>query len=108
MQIQIHGQDIEINDQLREFVEQRLAEAVEHFPDRLTRIEVHLKDLNGGKAGVDKRCTLEARPRGMEPLAVTQDSDNVAEAIRQAAGKLQRALKHRIEKPQTRARRGAS
>lgn len=108
MQIQIHGQDVVIHDQLRELVEQRLAEAVEHFPDRLTRLEVHLRDMNGGKAGIDKRCTVEARPRGMEPVAVSHDADNIAEAIRQAAGKLERALKHRFERPQSRARRNVS
>ena len=108
MQIQIQGQDIEIHDQLREFVERRLGEAIDHFPDRLTRLEVHLRDLNGNKAGIDKRCMVEARPRGMEPIAVSQDSDDIAEAVRLAAGKLQRALKTRFEKPQARARRGTS
>lgn len=98
MQVQVHGQGIEIGDRLRGFVEERLSESLQHLDDRLTRVEVHLRDLNGNKGGVDKRCVCEARPRGLDPIAVEHDATEVTEAVTGAVGKLQRALQNRFEK----------
>ncbi len=101
MQIQIYSQDVDLPDPLRLFIEKKLAEKLAHVAERLTRVEVHLKDLNAHKNGRDKRCTLEARPRGMEPVAVEVDADSAQEAVHQAVEKLERALNHRIEKRKT-------
>jgi ribosomal subunit interface protein len=102
MQIQIYSQDFAVSDPLRNFIEKKLADTLAHVSDRLTRVEVHLKDLNGKKNGVDKRCLLEARPRGMDPVAVEVDAESAKEAVQHAAVKLERALQHRIDKRKTR------
>lgn len=99
MQIQIFAKDVELSDPLRGFIEKKLQETLAHVAEHLTRVEVHLKDLNSHhKNGVDKRCTLEARVRGMEPVAVEGDAESPRDAVQQAAVKLERALQHRIEK----------
>jgi len=98
MQLQVHGQGVDVGDRLRDFVERRCNEGLQHFDERLTRVEVHLRDLNGQKGGVDKRCTCEARPRGLDPIAVEHDSTEITEAVQGAIGKLQRALQSRFDK----------
>lgn len=98
MQVQVHGQGLEINDRLRTFVEGRVQEDLQHLAERLTRVEIHLRDINGKKGGVDKRCTCEARPRGLDPIVAEHDAAEVTEAVQGALGKLQRALQHRFEK----------
>lgn len=98
MQVQIHGQGVEVGERLRGFVEGSVNDALQHLGERLTRVEVHLRDLNAGKGGVDKRCVLEARPRGLSPIAVEHDATEVTEAVTGAVGKLQRALQHRFER----------
>src|SRR6185312_3899736 len=63
------------------------------FERQLTRIEVHLNDENGAKTGVnDKRCTLEARPRGLPPLVVTGVASSTQHAVSAAAEKMKRQL----------------
>ena len=63
-----------------------------HLTDRLSRVEVHLTDVNGAKGGADDiRCTVEARPEGMQPQTVTHHGANVEAALRGAA-KTRRAL----------------
>jgi len=57
-----------------------------------------LKDENGSKGGVDKRCMLEARPRGMDPIAVEYTGIDVTDAVRKAADKLKSALGHKLGK----------
>ena len=62
---------IALTEKQRERFEQDLAKAMGHFDARLTRIEAHLSDVNSARGGDnDKRCLLEARPSGRQPLAV--------------------------------------
>ena len=36
--------------------------------DRLTRVEVHVSDVDGPRSGCeDKKCVIELRPNGMRP-----------------------------------------
>ena len=99
MQIQIFAQGLDVPDPLRGYVERNLREVLRHFEERLTRVEVHLKDLNSkSKNGVDKHCLLEARPRGLDPVVSEHDASEFRDAVHQAALKLERALQHRIDK----------
>ena len=62
------------------------------YKDRLTRVEVHLSDVNGPRSGVDYRCALEARPAGRDPVAVTHEAVTTEEALKGAIGKMDRLL----------------
>jgi hypothetical protein len=63
------------------------------FDQHVTRIEVHLTDIDGAKdIGEDKRCVMEARIEGRPPVAVTHLADEVGPALDGAARKLRRAL----------------
>jgi ribosome-associated translation inhibitor RaiA len=70
-------------------------DCVDRFADRLTRVEVHLNDVNGPKHGErDKRVTMEARVPGRAPVAVANEAGSLLEAIEGASRKLERALEH--------------
>jgi hypothetical protein len=70
--------------------------ARDHPGDRLTRVEVHLSDVNAAKHGVDdKRCLLEARLAGLQPLAVSHEAESLRSAITGATRKLVRSLDSR-------------
>lgn len=93
--------DVDLRQQVVEDVEAALA----RFRDQLTRIEVHLSDVNADKGGSDDvRCVMEARPAGQAPLAVTHEAATVTEAHRGAASKLSRLLDTRFSRQE--ARRG--
>ncbi len=67
--------------------------ALERFGKQITRVEVHLSDVNSHKRGEgDKRCTMEARISGLDPIAVTEDANSVGAAIAGAAKKLERSV----------------
>ena len=60
-----------------------------HLAEHITRVEVHLSDENGKKGGShDKRCMMEARLEGHQPIAVTHEAETIDRAIDGAAGKL--------------------
>jgi hypothetical protein len=74
-------------------VESILGKTLKRFEDRITRVEVHLGDVNADKLGTqDKRCLMEARAAGLNPVAVTNQAANLEEAISGAAQKLKRLL----------------
>ena len=71
--------------------------ALSRFSDRLTRVEVHLGDENAGKGGGDdKRCMVEARPIGQQPVAVTNHGATVEEACKGGLRKLAGLLESRF------------
>lgn len=85
---------IQGDDRLAEVAETTVSSALGHLTARLTRLEVHLVDVNGaGKGGADDiRCTIEARPEGMQPQTVTHNDANVDAALRGGAKKIRALL----------------
>jgi len=65
-----------------------------HLSQHITRVEVHLSDTNSGeKTGPsDKRCLMEARPAGHQPVVASDAAPTVAQAVDGAADKLRRSL----------------
>ena len=94
MQIQLNTDaNVQGRDSLAAWVETELKGKLAHFRDQITRIEVHLSDASASRVGEnDKRCTLEARLAGRQPVAVHHDAGNVADAFHGAADKLYRKL----------------
>src|SRR5262245_46760336 len=68
------------------------------YRDRLTRVEVHLSDVNGPKGGMDTRCALEARPAGRQPVAVTNEAHNEGDAVKGAIEKMGRLLRSTFDR----------
>ncbi len=65
----------------------------------MTRVEVHFRDDNASKSnGDDKRCVLEARPAGMQPVVVEEVAATVDEALDNAVEKMASLLNSTFEK----------
>ena len=76
-----------------ERIEAQVRERLARFEDRLTRLEVHVRDDNGPKGGADdKACTIEARPRSGRAIGVTEHAATVDDAARLAAATLAQRL----------------
>jgi ribosomal subunit interface protein len=98
MQIQINPGEIPATDAIDSHIRSEVEHALRHFREQVTRVEVHLHDLNGQKAGVDKRCLLEARLAGLQPMVAEHVAADMYEAIKIAAEKLERVVRHRLER----------
>lgn len=94
MNIQINtDKNISGNEKLEGHLKSIIKESVARFSDHITRIEVHLSDENSHKKGVnDKRCMLEARVEGRQPIAVTSHADTMEDAVNDALDKLKTLL----------------
>jgi hypothetical protein len=70
-----------------------LSRSLKRFSHQITRLEVHLSDENSHKSGQnDKRCLLEARLEGMQPIAVTSQAATTEQAVKAATDKLKASL----------------
>lgn len=100
MKIQVStDKSIEGSADLIERTEADLADALARFERRVTRIEVHLRDESAGRStGGDIRCLIEARPAGLDPVAVTHHADTVSDALRGATDRLEALLSSRLER----------
>lgn len=85
---------IQGGDELRQLVESAVQHALKRFASRVTRVEAHLSDesSHAKSRGNDKRCKLEARLAGLQPIAVHHDGDTIKQAIDGAADKLEKIL----------------
>jgi ribosome-associated translation inhibitor RaiA len=80
-------------------VESSVNSGLGRFAGRITRVEVHLSDQNAGKGGTDdKRCMMEARLEGLQPIAVTDTSGTLMQAVDGAVGKLKRSIQSTLGK----------
>ncbi len=98
MQIQVNTDaNIDGREELARRVEIQVGTALARFGQRLTRVEVHLGDESAGRSGgADMRCVLEARPAGLDPVAVTHHAATVDEACSGATQKLRNLLDSRF------------
>jgi ribosome-associated translation inhibitor RaiA len=81
--------NIKGSEKLRAYLTSFISEELSRFSKQITRVEVHLSDVNGPKEGLnDKRCVIEARIEGMKPIAVTNHADTHEEAVEGALVKL--------------------
>jgi len=95
MKIQVNtDHNVDSSEALVLLVETEVQSTLERFQDRLTRVEVHLGEEGHekGGGGANKRCLLEARPAGMQPVVVTDFAHTIEQAIAGASEKMESLL----------------
>ncbi len=108
MQVQLNTDNhIAGTAKLAGYVENVVTDALGRFGEKVTRVEVHLSDQNSaGKFGEhDKRCVLEARLAGRQPVTVRDDAATLEHALEGAVEKMHKLLSRtldRLEDPRKR------
>ena len=100
MQMDIQSQGFTLTDGLRDYLKKRLAYALNHGDEYITRVTVRLSDINGPRGGVDKRCFIEVRLK-QQPAVVIEDTEaDLYMAIDRAAERAGRTLARRLARQQ--------
>jgi hypothetical protein len=94
VRIQINSdKNVRVDTRVIQFVRGEANRFLRKFGSKLTRVEVHLSDVNSRKFGVnDKRCMVEARPARHRPLTATYRAQTVRQAVGGALTKLRNGL----------------
>ncbi len=94
IQVQVNtGHNIHGSEKMNLYIEDTVNATLGRFGRHITRVEIHLSDDNAGKSnGDDKRCLLEARPAGHQPLVVTHVGATLDEAVDGAVDMMEKLL----------------
>lgn len=100
MKIQLNtDKNIAGDERLDGYLSTLVENELSRFSEHITRIEIHLADENGLKKGEnDKRCVLEARIEGRQPIAVTCHANTVEQAVNEALRKLKASLETIVDR----------
>jgi ribosomal subunit interface protein len=100
MQINVNtDNNIDGSARMTAYFTDTLEDALSRFDEQITRVEVHLSDENAHKEGSDdKRCLLEARLKGLRPIVVSHNAENMDFAVSGAIDKLIKSLESTIGK----------
>jgi hypothetical protein len=75
-------------------------DVLDRFRDRITRVEVYLSDENSRQkgGGDDKRCVMEARLAGLQPITVRHLATSGMQAVEGASAKLANTLQRTVRR----------
>jgi ribosomal subunit interface protein len=93
----VRSQDFPLTEAIHAHLERRFTAALKQFDDRITRITIFLKDLNGaGKGGEDKCVLVNIQLPAQAPVIVETISNDLYSAINIAARRTGRTVKRAL------------
>lgn len=100
MQVQFNSDNqVEGDTDMAARVEEIARARVSRIEQHLTRMEIHVGDVDGPRNGVEgKRCAIEVRPAGMSPISATDHAANVESAVAGAADRILAAYDRQVGK----------
>jgi len=93
MELHVHTPGLQAEE---DSIREQISHAIKHYEERLTRVDVFVRDVNGAKGGVDKHCVVEARPRGLDPVTADAKGADAVEVATSAAQKMSRLLQSKF------------
>jgi hypothetical protein len=90
MKIQINTDNhIQGNEALIDKFSKTIEQSLSRVSNHITRVEIHLSDVNDDKGGNNnKRCLIEARLEGRQPIVVIDQSATPDQSLDGAINKL--------------------
>jgi ribosomal subunit interface protein len=97
MHIDIRGRDLWLTPALSEYVSRRVRFALGRFAGRVRRVDIRMADINGPRAGVDKRCRVRVDVGG-RAITVDELDRDLYVAIDRAVDRVGRATSRAIDR----------
>ena len=104
MRIEIQGLGFPLTAPLLEHTDRRLRSAVTRIGDRIKRVVVRLRDINGPRGGEDKHCTILVVLVGAPPVVIEDAGADLYTVIDRAAERAGRNVAKRVDRRRENAR----
>jgi len=98
MQLQIHRQNIRLDQNQLEEIERRMMFALDQFDSWVVDATVYVEDVNGNKGGIDKSCRVLVNLRSGKTIKVEDIDAELMAAVARAADRLSNAVGREIER----------
>lgn len=104
MRLNVHGLNIRATDAMLAHVHRRFEHALDHVAHAIRSVVLRLKDVNGPKGGVNKRCHVMVELTSGEQLIVEDLDQDVYHVINRAAGRTKRVVNRHLDRRRSRRR----
>ena len=92
-------------DDLTHYSEERVRLALGRIGRRVRQVEVTLRDLNGPRGGIDQECLIRIEVEPAHQIVADARADSPQAAIAEATRRASAALRRRLQRRRSRARR---
>lgn len=100
MESTIIAKGIDASQSFRQYISERVDEALSRAQDSIHFITVRLSDLNGPKGGVDKRCQIQLKLSGLPTVIISEVSASIDSALDRALERASRVVERVLERAQ--------
>jgi putative sigma-54 modulation protein len=100
MQLNIDAQNLNISEQVKEDMSQRIKDMFARTQQKIRKVSVVFTDINGPKGGADKQCRVQLVLFGLPSVNVVCKQANFHKALARALSAAKRTLKRRFNKLQ--------
>ena len=104
MRLEIRRRDVEITEDLRTYLEERLWLALGHFDSHVKVVRAYLRDVNGPRGGLDKLCRIVVELDRRGRVVVTGMDTDIRAAVGVAAIRAGVAVKRHVKRGRARRR----
>ena len=98
MYTKIQSQGFALTVPIKQRVEQQVHRALNRFGDDVLAVDVYLSDVNGQRGGKEKKALMRASLRGLPPISVSTEHQDLYVAISRNVKRLQRTLRSALRK----------
>jgi putative sigma-54 modulation protein len=98
MELAIRSQNMNVDEATSSHVERKMLFALEQFDSWITRVAVHLEDVNGPKRGVDKHCRVLVNIKGGKTIKVEDTDVDMILAVNRAADRLGQVVSREVDR----------
>ena len=98
MNITISAQGFELSRAIDQYVRARLQSALARIDEDVVAIDVHMKDTNGPRGGVDKQVLIRVRLRNRQQIALLTTHEDMYAAIGKGVKRTKRAVRRQTRK----------
>ncbi|MFT5718697.1 MAG: putative sigma-54 modulation protein, partial [Oleiphilaceae bacterium] len=103
--ISVNSTNLDISEQLKLELNQRIKSTFSRINDRIAKVTISLKSINGPKAGDDKECKVKLTIPGLHAVVVTSRKDKVGKAISTALRTANQTVLRKLKKIQSKERK---
>ena len=98
MEVEIRSQNMHVDDETQSHVERRMEFALKQFNSWITRVQVHLEDVNGPRRGIDKQCRILVNIKGGKTIKVEDLDVDMIAAVNRAADRLGQVVSREVDR----------
>jgi putative sigma-54 modulation protein len=98
MELEIRSQNMHVDEPTTTHVERKMNFALEQFNSWITRVAVHLEDVNGPRRGVDKQCRILVNLKGGKTIKVEDLDVDLISAVNRAADRVGQVVSREIDR----------